>query len=290
MLIARQIVVIIVSLINVGLFSDPDFAPETDAQATLDLPSILKKTAEYCRKLESVTLDYICREEIYEIIDPLLDVLKPFEMSQDWTRFAPGAGQPSSLRMSYLYDYQYIREDRKIHERRTLLQENGIKKNEPNATLQTSSFIFGNALLTPVGLFAQRFQLLYDYSITGQDKINRKPVLIVEIRPKPDAIEAPCAYGKAWIDPITADVLKIEWRDKKVKNWEIFERRGRHFLRTPRLTMQSEFIDERNGIRFPSKLYIEEAYIDSRERVFIRTKTNVVYNDFNFFTVEWDVR
>jgi hypothetical protein len=46
-----------------------------------DLDSLLKKMADYCRKLEAAALDFICREEIAERID--------------WTLDARAAGLPS---------------------------------------------------------------------------------------------------------------------------------------------------------------------------------------------------
>jgi hypothetical protein len=39
----------------------------------IDLSSLLEKAAEYCRKLESAALDFVCREEIREMIDVSLD-------------------------------------------------------------------------------------------------------------------------------------------------------------------------------------------------------------------------
>jgi hypothetical protein len=52
-------------------------ATDGPSTAAPDLGVILAKTAEYCRKLESVAFDYICREEITERIDPNLDASRP---------------------------------------------------------------------------------------------------------------------------------------------------------------------------------------------------------------------
>jgi hypothetical protein len=45
-----------------------------------------------------------------------------------------------------------------------------------------------------------------------------------------------------------------------------------------------------HGIRFPSRFSIEEAYLDSGGKKFVRSETTVVYRDFKFFTVEVEVR
>jgi hypothetical protein len=270
--------------------SIPALGRRAEVSSTLDLAVILNKTAGYSHKLENVIFDFCCLEEIEETIDPLLDVLKPFEMTTDWTRVPPGAGQPAMIKTSYIYDYQCIREGGKLKEKRTLLKENGKKKSIPNAELQTSSFVFGNALLAPISLFAERYQSSYDYSIIGNEKINNIPAVIIEVKPKAEATDAKCSFGKVWIDSATFDILRVEWRDTHVGNWEVFEKRGERFLRTPRLTMRSELKTEKNGVRFPSALNIEEAYVSDRGSVFVRTKVRVIYKDFKFFMVEVEVK
>jgi hypothetical protein len=105
----------------------------------------------------------------------------------------------------------------------------------------------------------------------------------------PDS-EAKNLYGKAWIDSETYDILKIEWSENRVGNYDIFEKRGEKFNRKPRITMRTEFSVEKNGIRFPSTLNLEEAYLNDRGRIFVRSETNVVYKNFKFFTVEVEVK
>jgi hypothetical protein len=268
----------------------PAFGQGTGVTSTKDLAAILNKTAQYSNKLENVIFDFTCLEEIKETIDPLLDDLKPYEMATDWTRVPPGAGQPLKIKTSYNYDYQCIREGGKIREKRVLLEENGKKKNVPNSELQTASFVFGNALLAPVSLFAEWNQPYYDYSMGGIEKVNRIPAVIIEVKPKSGAGDARCSYGKAWIDPATADILRIEWRDTHVDNWDQLEKRGKRFFRTPRVTLHSELKIEKNGVRFPNAFNIEEAYVDEKGRAFVRSKVEVVYKDFKFFTVEVDIK
>ena len=257
-----------------------------------DLPSLLKKTAEYCRKLESSVLDFVCREEINEMIDPALDA-PPRPTIITWTTLEQRAFATAPLpkiKNSYVYDYQCIRSGGAISEIRTLLQENRKKKNEPNAKLKTSIFVYGTVLLGPVGILAERFQGDYDYTISGEDTVNKKPVVIIDARPVPGAPVTTNLYGKAWVDPANADILKIEWNESRVGHNENFEKRAASYNRKPRITIRSEFQAEKNGIRFPSKLIIEEAYLNSRGRAFVRSETTITYRDFKFFTVEVDVK
>jgi hypothetical protein len=258
------------------------------------LQALLAKAAEYCRKLESSAFDFVCREEIAETIDPALDVAKYFPPStSEWTEYlGPGItiSTVRKIKHRFVYDYQCIRAGRTIREMRTQLEENGKKKVVPNAELKTSIVVFGTALLGPVGLFGERFQPDYDFAIAGEEKTGKTSVFVIDAMPKPGAPPTRNLYGKAWIDPVTGDILKIEWSESRVGRFDVFDKRGRLYDRKPRLIISSEFSAEKNGIRFPNRLSVEEAYLKESGKAFIRSRTEVVYKDFKFFTVSYDVR
>jgi hypothetical protein len=258
------------------------------------LPALLAKAAEYCRKLESSAFDFVCREEISESIDPSLDAKsKTPPLFPAWSTYVGPTIYLSWARKAkrtFVYDYQCVRAGRAIREMRTQLEENGKKKVVPNAELQTSVVVFGTALLGPVGLFGERFQPDYDFALAGEDKIGKTKVLIVGAKPKPGAPPSRNLYGQAWIDPATGNILRIEWSESRVGRFDVFEKRGEFYKRKPRLIIRSEFSAEKNGIRFPSRLSIEEAYLKESGRAFVRSRTEVVYKDFKFFTVSYDVR
>jgi hypothetical protein len=262
------------------------------AASTHDLGSILKKLAEYCSRLENAAFDFVCLEEIKEKIDPALDLKRPRETLKDWAFWdlarwnSSDRPMPNKINNSYLYDYQCVRANRQIRETRTLLQEGRRKTREPNAQLRTAVVVYGNALLWPVGLFGERFQSHYDYKIAGEEMGEGRHLIVIDATPKLGVPEARSLYGKAWVDRQTLDILKIEWSEKHIGRYEIFTKRGELYKRTPRLRVRSEFAAEKNGIRFPSSMFIEEAYLNDRGRVFVRSLTTVVYRNFKFFTVE----
>ncbi len=271
-------------------------------QASPQLDALLAKAAEYCRKLESSAFDFVCREEIRETIDPKLDASqKAPHLDPGSTKYlGPGASNyigptlvistVKKIKRSFVYDYQCIRAGRTIRETRSQLEENGKRKVVPNAELQTSIVVWGTALLGPVGLFGERYQPGYDFTISGQDRIGKTDVVIIDAKPKPGAPPTRNLYGKAWVDPATGDILRIEWSESRVGKREAFDKRGDLYKRTPRLVIRTEFSAEKNGIRFPSHLYVEEAYLKESGKAFIRSKTEVVYKDFKFFTVEYEAR
>jgi hypothetical protein len=264
------------------------------AAPSASLPPLLAKAADYCRRLEASAFDFVCREEIFETIDPNLDLDRrtpPINPNQ--TEFLGPAitiSRARKVKSSYVYGYQCVRAGRTIREVRTQLEENGKRKVVPNAELRTSVVDWGTALLAPVGIFGERLQADYDFTIARNERVGATAVLVIDAKPKPGAPSSRNLYGKAWVDPATGDILKIEWSERRVGRFDVFEKRGQLYKRTPRLVIRSEFSAEKNGIRFPSRLTVEEAYLKDSGKAFVRSKTDVVYRDFKFFTVEVEVR
>lgn len=277
--------------------ASPPISPQkADSAPQAQLSALLAKAAAYCQRLESSAFDFVCREEISETINPSLDVDKKAPLvDPGWKSPKPTTGAPFPIsnvketKQRFVYDYQCVRAGRTIREIRTQLEENGKKRIVPNAVLKTSVVVFGTALLGPAGLFGERFQPDYDFTIAGEDKIGKRKVIVIDARPKPGAPPTRNLYGRAWIDPANGDILKIEWSESRVGRFDIFERRGQLYNRKPRLVISSEFSAEKNGIRFPSRLFVEEAYLNDAGRAAVRSKTEVVYKDFKFFTVEVEV-
>jgi hypothetical protein len=270
------------------------------------LRALLAKAAEYCRKLESSAFDLVCREEIAETVNPSLDAGTKSPASRSgWTTYAGptiSIGWTNKVKRTLICDLRCGRSGGAIHETRTLLEENGKKKAGPDARLETPVVAFGTALFGPVGLFGERFQPNYAFRVAGEEKIGEIRVLVVEAKPRPGAgltspgpheTGAPASgvlYGKAWIDAATGDILRLEWSESLVGRFEVFEKRGELYKRKPRLIISSEFSAEKNGVRFPSRLSVEEAYLKRSGKAFIRSRTEVVYKDFKFLSASFDVR
>lgn len=292
----KEMVMITLGLLYIVAIGRPSTVQEIQKPASVDLDVLLIRSAEYCRKLESVIFYFVCLEEIEEIVDPTLEVLNPLDTVDNWRWVPPGHAFSAQImplrkiRLSYVYDYQCIRANRAIRETRTLLEENGKKKSVPNATLQTSVVVYGNALLAPVSLFGERYQATFNYRIVDKSKIEGRPMLVIEAKPKQGGGEKNNLYGSAWVDPMTGDIWKIAWNESGVGNYDIFEKRGKRFMRRPRLTITTEFTAEKNGIRFPSRLFVEEAYVNDLGRALVRSITKIVYKEFKFFSVEVETR
>lgn len=263
--------------------------PARDVPET-SLEEIIGHEADYCRKLEAAAMDFVCLEDIEEIVnqskDIKLDQPGSFDLMKDgvWMR-SKAALPPGKLKRALLYDYQFVRESGRIRETRTLIQENREKRHEKNAKLKTMSFVFQNALLGPVAIFGGQWRDAYDYRISGDARVGERPAVIIDVRPKASAPVTRYLYGRAFVDKENFNILKIEWNEARIGNPGVFIKRGERYGMKPWIRLESEFGIEKNGILFPSRLHIEEAYLDKKGRKFTRSETSVIYKDFRFFKV-----
>ncbi len=269
----------------------PPLRPVQDTAAAAvprtQLQALMAKAAEYCRKLESATFEFVCREEVAESVNPSLDIGPNGPPAESGgTPFAGPTisfGWTNKIKRTFVYDLQCGRAGGAVRETRTLLEENGKRKVVPNAELETPVVAYGTAFLGPVGLFSGRFQPGYEFSVAGEENIGTTKVLIIEAKPRPGGD----VYGKAWIDPATGDILRLEWSESRVGRLDVFERRGRLYKRKPRLVIRSEYSVEKNGIRFPGRVSVEEAYLENSGKAVVRSRTEAVYKDFKHSALEF---
>jgi hypothetical protein len=196
---------------------------------------------------------------------------------------------PFYKKNTLVYDYQLIRKKKKIIENRTLLEENGKKKNIRNAKLKTERFEHKFVFFGSIGLLSENRQELFHYKLTGKEKFHGEKVIIIEALPKKPS-ESIYLYGKVWLSENDFSIVKIEWNQASLKNfwgvWELAESIGAK----PNIIFSSEYTFEKNGIRFPSKYSVKENYTHPIWRTIAKSVTNVIYKDYKFFTVETEVR
>ena len=250
-------------------------AKEKNGQADLSL--VLKKAAEYCKKLEHTSLYFVCMEEVKERIYYLN---RPGRVGLRPTRFF--------TENKYLYDYQLIRKGSQITERRILLEENGKEKNEENAQLKMQMFDHKYVIFGSIGLLSEKWQQEHDYKIIAEKKYKGEQALIIEATPK-SSLDIDHLFGKIWIKKSDSSILKIEWNQTSMGNFEKIKEIANELNAEPQITFISEYDFEEKGIRFPSKYFVKEEYVHSWRGTFRRSETTVTYRDYKFFTVETDV-
>jgi hypothetical protein len=229
------------------------------------LAAILKKSAEYCRRLEQAALDFVCFEEVTE---------ETVHFTRD-TKV-------------YLYDYQFIRKNQQTQEKRNLIAVDGRKTKSRESSLQTVMFLYENVLFGPVGLLSESRQLVHDYKLIGEDKIGKEKAVVIEATPRQE-IGEPHLYGKIWVKEDDGSVLKIVWDQRSLRNYKMIEEFAKSQGAEPLITAFSEYGREKNGLRFPSRNYSEQGYILSGKRKIANARISVVYKKYKFFTVETNV-
>ncbi len=229
------------------------------------LAAILKRSAEYCRRLEQAALDFICYEEVTE---------ETVHFTRD-------------IKV-YLYDYQFIRKDKLAKEKRDLLSINGQKAKVRDSSLQTVQFLYENVLFGPVGLLNEHWQGYFDYKLAGEDTFDKQKVVVIEATPKPELADAH-PYGKVLVKEADGSVLKIVWDQRSLRNFKAVEEFAKSQDAEAKIIAYSEYGREKNGLRFPSLNYSEQGYVLSSGRKVSNARISVVYKRYKFFTVETQV-
>jgi hypothetical protein len=170
-------------LLGVPIASGPFYQDPETSQDLLD--EILKKCAEYCEQLTRSVLDFVCRESITEEINTI--DYRQREITGDSagkTSIMSSVWKKGNELNTFIYDYQMIRKDNIITNRRILIRENGTKKYEENAEPKIQRFKHHNILFGPIALLDPQWQSFYDYKIIQKDKLKRKNVYVIEAIPK----------------------------------------------------------------------------------------------------------
>lgn len=226
------------------------------------LAALLKKAAAYCLKLDRAALDFVCLEELTETT---------FNLSPDTN--------------IYLYDYQFIRKGDEARERRDLVSFNGKKAGHRDTALHSAYFQYKNVLFGPIGLLSRFWQSLLEFKLIGEDTVLDEAAVVVEAAPGPGLTE-PHPTGRIWISESDGSILKIVWDQRSLGNFKAIEEWALAHDAEPLVTSFSEYGFAKNGLRFPSRSYTEQAYLRKDRGKSASAEISVVYKDYRFFTVE----
>lgn len=241
--------------------------PKSQEQADqARLAAILEKSAGYCQRLDRAALDFVCFEEVTET-------------SRHYTLHTD----------IYLYDYQFVRKDKETKERRNLISVNGQKTNVKDSSLNTVMFQYKNVLFGPVGLLSKSWQTYLSYKVIGEDTIQNQPAVVIEATPGPLLVEPHCT-GKIWVKEDDGSVLKIVWDQKTLGNFQSVAEWAEVHDAEPQITAYSEYGLEKNGLRFPSRSFSEQAYITKDRGKYINAQIFTFYKSYKFFTVETEIK
>jgi hypothetical protein len=260
---------------------------------------VLKSAREYCRRLERAALDFVCLEEVSEQVD-LSREKQEADVRID-PRVTSGVGGVGRMGMSgrpvtfnpsakarsdnrYVFDYQFVRQRGQIKENRVLLEKNGRKAKPKEKPPFMNVFRCSEILLMPVQLLAEKVAEFYQYRLLREDSLDGVGVWVLDVSPRLSIRDY--LGGRLWISKADASVLRIEWDPTTFGHYDSILQNAARFKEEPAVISHTDFGFEKNGVRFPSRDFTEEAYVDGSGKKFIRSQTQVIYKDYRFFTVE----
>ncbi|MBN1968197.1 MAG: hypothetical protein JW870_02405, partial [Candidatus Delongbacteria bacterium] len=210
------------------------------------LEKILTACAQYCDSLKEARLNFTCTEEIEErIYHPFITI-----------RIDSFRTYKRELN-KYIYDYQLIKEGNTITEQRILLKDRGEDKHEKDSELKTQRFDYKLVINGPIGVIDSNWQRHFDYRISGNEVIDNKRTVVLEASPKSTS-PVEHLFGRIWVDSDDYSILKIEWNQTSLGNYEAITKTAEELNAEPNIKLCSEYFYEKNGIRFPSQYIIEE--------------------------------
>lgn len=280
-------------LVMAGLVGQDIPRPEA---ASPPLATILAAARDYCARLERAALDFVCLEEVEERLDLSRDERAGLEQAARSAGTDPSAWVSSprnrlvsprrpKLANTYLFDYQFIRRDKKVEENRVLLEKNGRQAGPNTDAPRLSAFNYADILLMPVRLLDAKSQDFYSYRLQAQDRIMDLDAWVIEAVPRMTGITRYLG-GRIWLKQDDSSVLRIEWDPATFDHYEAIVARAASFKAEPEVRSATDFGFEKNGLRFPSSDLTEEAYRDADGRLFVRARTQVTYKGYKFFMVE----
>ena len=230
-----------------------------------DLQKVLEGCATYCERLESIALDFVCKEEIKETI------YNPYKPLEDSRR-------------------ALLERNREIQtiDRNDYIYEN-VKYDDFRQDTESNKYV----ILGPVGLLSHNSQSFFNFQIVKTAKMWGSKCVILEASPKTNQIDRQL-WGKIWVDIDDYSVLKIEWDERSMTTYEGVIKQAEAFRARPELKFTSEYKVEKNGIRFPSKYSVKENYVRPSEfntgmEKMAKSEIEVKYKDYKFFIVETEV-
>lgn len=270
-------------------------AIQTPDAVAPSLASIISSARDYCAKLERAALDFVCVEDVEERLDLSLDNRAVLEQTDRAKARDPGTQIDTRGRLvsrrnpkqknTYLYDYQFIRREGQVEEKRVLLKKNGKKPDPLDPAPRLGAFSYSEVLMAPVRLLDEDFQAFYSYRLQGRDSIAGTDAWILEVVPRMAGVSQYLG-GKIWLKSADASVLRIEWDPATFGHYEEIAARAVIFNAEPEVRSVTEFGFEKNGIRFPSSDLTEEGYRQAGGKLFIRARTEITYKGYKFFMVE----
>lgn len=250
----------------------------TQAEKSAQVPArILKRTAEYCRRLYRSVFHYVCDEEIVEEISAFR-----------WHRHSPfnpwiKKREPRVYR--YLYSYQIVNEEGRVNESRKVVRIGRKNISVTESDQETRSFLIEKTVFGPIALLAPDIQEDFFYRLLEVEQAGEENYYLVEALPL-FQLRRDLIMGRVRIRERDGAVLSIDWHPRVISGFEKIQQQAQEFEARPLIVYRSEFGFEKEGLMFPSRVLIEDGYQDQNGEKAIASSIIISYKNYNFFRIE----
>jgi len=245
-----------------------------------------KKPSHYIEYTDASISRSILNEDGDQII---VEELNPIPKPKFVRRFQV-IDPKTTQRNKILCDYLIVKKDGEVDERRIILKENGRRMTDRNEFLEEERFTGLSPLFALLRVLASDKQPRFNYRLADTKKIHGKKAYVIEAVPKygnEDGIWS----ARIWVDMKSFQVLKCEIEGIPIDGYEEVLNDCAILNIKPIFLTTHEYRNEKKGILFPSRSSVRVAYpgIDYRGAI-DKTRINLSYDNYKFFTVESDHR
>ena len=233
------------------------------------LESILKKSARYCKKLLSVSFDFICDEVMEERVS-------------------------NAFKNRLIYFYRLTKTGDEVKEHRSLMGQKGKRISRVEHQPDRQSYSIERVIFGPAAMLGQGWQNFFYYKIIGEEVLYGEKTVILEALPK-QALPSNPFFGNIWVKEEDGSVLKISWNPKSIEGvrqnfMQYIGERAKKYKGEPHILSVLELNVVKKGIRFPGKCYIEESYINEDGKKKTRATKTTSYKNYLFYSVQAEVK
>lgn len=271
---------------------------ELSALPNEELQMVLDKCTEYCLKLSESALYYICHEEIKEKFKKikkkegaaLLVFGSPSLNSDEYMKAEDDKLLilGSTEKNVYVYDYQLIKKEGNIEEKRVLMEKDGKDVKLEDVPQGTKPSYTLKPVLVPVQIFGIEHRSRFSFKLVGDKKINGKLAYVIEASLRPGQTGY-IRRGRIWADKSDFRIVKVEVETDFVEGFEQILAECNQYYLKPHFKSTYYYEIDKNGLLFPtrSKIRVEySGFLRAKRR--LKSEVKVTYRNYQFFTVEVD--
>ena len=271
------------------------------------LQKILNGAADYCEKLKQSAFHFFCTEKIVETLDSLVyndrmlpDIGAQIQDGRYTFQRLPLVNEYSKVKTAvntYAFSYRLLKSGVQIKEEREWLSSQDSVPVTRDQVVKPTSFFSQRAIFAPLTLLGRERQEYYHFRYLGRDQCSGRSAAVVKVIPKNREQEnSDSIFGKVWIDLEDYSTLKIEADPMSIRGYRALKELEKQLNTRLFLTLEIDFSEIRDGIRFPTAVTMMEKYKGGRlisqykgPKGWERNRTVFTYSDYQFFAVNVEV-